>query len=572
VAQPAPPPQRPVTFSAPPEGYNALPPIRQTISIPNVTLGIMPHEVEIPAAPVVQVQSSSPPRARMPEPGSVTERVPPPTPQPRTVAPRLTSTLQGLTPNAVNEGATPRVPNIQALRQPEYQPRPQLQAEAPQQLQPPAEPAPKKPTKLVSRRDMAPEKDATERLDPILPKPAPAPAVEADEPAIAIDFSSIEAALQKPAPTGASVKIPAPTAGARPLASLASVGAEAAAIAEAPIAISPKIVTKRITAVKPAPQAVAARVPIQPAMAFADEMFSKQTMVVGAPVARPRRSADAAYPQVISKPEQAPPEPKKEILASVMYTELAKPAEEVPLVEPEFSNSLGMGFVQVPNLPIGFGIWQVRVRDFRAFSDATGYDAGPKWRSPDFLQLEDNPVIFVSWLDAIEFCKWLTVAEQEAGWIDADQFYRLPSDLEWSAAVGLRNEPGEFPAQRHGRIQGVYPWGKMWPPPPRVGNFADESAARRFGWDPVAPGYDDGHVYTAKVGSYHVSPSGVYDLSGNVWEWVEDWYDATETRRALRGSAWTSSQQAELLSCARDSDLPDARRGKNGFRVVLAAV
>lgn len=567
--------------------YGALPPIRQTISLANPVSGF---QAQAPVAPE-RPQQAAPPRARMPDPGTVTERTPHPAvrPEPRTVAPRVTAKVMPL--DVIEDDPTEGPASRAYVSRPmpgRIQPQPApvaMPAPAPEPM-PQPEPLPRKPTKVVSKRDLPREKDRTERLDPLVALAASPHAPTSADPGINIDFSSIEAALNKPAPTGASVKIPAPIAGARPLSTLSSVAAEAPAAPEVE-PMQPRIVTKRITSTATPPHLRGGtggnregRQPLQPAMAFSDEMFSKQTMVIGAPPrsTRSRRAADDAYPQVISKPEPHEPmneiakEPPREVLDSVRYSELARPAESTPVVEPEFTNSLGMGFVQVANLPLGFGLWQVRVRDFRAFCDATAYDAGPKWRSPDFLQLEDNPVIFVSWDDAQEFCKWLTLAEQEAGWIDADQFYRLPSDTEWSAAVGLRNEIGATPAERHGKFPGVYPWGKEWPPPDRAGNYADESAARRLGWEPIAPGYDDGQVFTARVGSYHVSPSGIYDLSGNVWEWVEDWFDEEETRRALRGGSWTSSRQEELLSTARDSDLSNARRGKNGFRVVLATI
>jgi formylglycine-generating enzyme required for sulfatase activity len=122
----------------------------------------------------------------------------------------------------------------------------------------------------------------------------------------------------------------------------------------------------------------------------------------------------------------------------------------------------------------------------------------------------------------------------------------------------------------HAKIADHYPWGNEWPPPKGVGNYADESAVKKFGWENVAPGYDDGYVYTSPVGSFPPNRNKIFDMGGNVWEWVQEWFDDTETTRALRGASWTTNQPEMLLTSARDSDAPEARRGKNGFRLVLA--
>jgi hypothetical protein len=63
------------------------------------------------------------------------------------------------------------------------------------------------------------------------------------------------------------------------------------------------------------------------------------------------------------------------------------------------------------------------------------------------------------------FCKWLTDKEREENVLEPTLIYRLPTDLEWSAAVGLPNEGGGTPEMRDGKIRSEFPWGKQWPPP-----------------------------------------------------------------------------------------------------------
>ncbi len=174
---------------------------------------------------------------------------------------------------------------------------------------------------------------------------------------------------------------------------------------------------------------------------------------------------------------------------------------------------------------------------YKMFMDATGYIAPPHWRGSDILKgQEDHPVVNINWHDAMAFCEWASV--------------RLPTELEWEkAARGI-----------DGRI---YPWG----------NNAPDSTRCNF---------DRASGTTVSVGSYPAgaSPYGVYDMSGNVWEWTgTPWLDTYQnylqevekqaqvaSRRVLRGGGF---RDMEFVRCAaRSWDLPNQRYRDLGFRVV----
>jgi hypothetical protein len=249
-------------------------------------------------------------------------------------------------------------------------------------------------------------------------------------------------------------------------------------------------------------------------------------------------------------------------------------------------NSLGMKFVPVPGTTTLFCIWETRVKDFEAFVNATGYDAtsgmfsarkggwrqnGDSWKSPGFLQGPTHPVCGVCWDDAHAFCEWLTEKEQKAGLLMSREAYRLPTDSEWSLAVGL-NEPGDgTPQEKHYKIKDIYPWGTQWPPPPGVGNYPGEEAKEADwpgSWITIA-NYRDDFPRTAPVGNFDANAFGLHDLGGNVWEWSEDFYDGKGGNRVLRGASWNSFNRFYVMSSYRCNESPELRRSFDGFRCVL---
>jgi sulfatase modifying factor 1 len=126
------------------------------------------------------------------------------------------------------------------------------------------------------------------------------------------------------------------------------------------------------------------------------------------------------------------------------------------------------------------------------------------WKNPGFAQGDDHPVVNVTWNDAVALAHWLTQQEGRT--------YRLPTEAEWEYACR---------AGGNGRYQhGNDPAGLT-----RVGNTFDEDSAVNWpAWrDRAVPGRD-GHAFTAPVGSYAPNAFGLFDLHGNVWEWVSDWY------------------------------------------------
>jgi formylglycine-generating enzyme required for sulfatase activity len=171
---------------------------------------------------------------------------------------------------------------------------------------------------------------------------------------------------------------------------------------------------------------------------------------------------------------------------------------------------------------------------------------------------DDYPVIFVNWNDARDFCSWRGA--------------RLPSEAEWERAAGFDPEMG---------IKYTYPWGDIFDG--TLLNFCDVNCPDQD----RNSDFDDGHGDTAPLGSYPDgrSPLGLLDMSGNVMEWVSDWYDprayegAADTNplgpldgqfKSIRGGSWLSSEDQVRVS-GRGSYDPSVRRAHLGFRCALTA-
>lgn len=243
------------------------------------------------------------------------------------------------------------------------------------------------------------------------------------------------------------------------------------------------------------------------------------------------------------------------------------------------TNHLGMSFVKVDNLWVS--IYETRVQDFAAFVEATGYKAvderglwmrrhdkwervGESWRKLEFEQTPDHPVCGVNFGDAVAFCEWLTETEHASGQLPRDEEYRLPTDLEWSAMIGLHDETGEWPKDRDEKIKDRYIWGTDWPPTTKVGNLAGEET----GFGTVIDGYNDGVVWTAPVGSFPPNKVGIYDLAGNVNEWIGDWYDESRVYRLVRGGSFMNGFMGRYLASERLLMAGRLRVVHIGFRVV----
>jgi formylglycine-generating enzyme required for sulfatase activity len=220
--------------------------------------------------------------------------------------------------------------------------------------------------------------------------------------------------------------------------------------------------------------------------------------------------------------------------------------------EKPFVNSLGMKFVPVPGTKVLFCIWQTRVKDYQAFVQATNRP----WPKPDFNQAPDHPAVNVNWNDAHAFCAWLTRKDRKEGFLTGKEHYRVPTDEEWSWAVGIgdKEKPGT-PKEKDSGVNGVFPWGTQWPPPANIGNYGPSLKVDKF-------------ERTSPVGSFAANGLGLFDLGGNIWEACEDWYDVGTTL-VLRGGSYDETDSRVLISSYRRLCPPDYTDELIGFRVVL---
>ena len=145
---------------------------------------------------------------------------------------------------------------------------------------------------------------------------------------------------------------------------------------------------------------------------------------------------------------------------------------------------------------------------------------GASWKHPEGPQSNlkgrwDYPVVHISWNDAVAYCKW-------AG-------KRLPTEAEWEYAA------------RGGLVQKKYAWGNEFTP---SGHYMANTFQGRFPYQNKAL---DGYAGLAPVKSFPPNNFGLYDMIGNVWEWVIDWYDV---------KAYSENSVQEILVNPKGPDRP----------------
>lgn len=290
----------------------------------------------------------------------------------------------------------------------------------------------------------------------------------------------------------------------------------------------------------------------------------------GTPYAEPQENLAEALDQLqISKIE---PEIVQLILEArriqQTYVDWSSEWEQLPMIpEATYKNSLGMLFVPVGEMLVS--VWETRVMDYYHFVSESGFDSNRSWREEAKLSTPAHPVATLTRYDAIKFCEWLTEKERALKRIPDDAFYTLPTDQEWSELAGLEKELGETPAERHFNSPEDLPWNGIPEDFSNQGNYFTPSSANLSN---QFFGTSDRYHRTAPVGQFQPNEFGLYDVGGNVMEWVTTDYNPLpepyrKPQYTLRGGGWRTLHPEQMQTGYR----VHAPSGlvESGFRCVL---
>jgi len=204
--------------------------------------------------------------------------------------------------------------------------------------------------------------------------------------------------------------------------------------------------------------------------------------------------------------------------------------------------------------------YEVTNAQYKKFLDATKHVSPQNWQGKDFPEGKGNhPVVFVSWEDAKAYCKWAGT--------------RLVAEAEWEYAA-------RGPEPKKGEAVRIFPWGRK--SDIRLANSASYHAGKDLvthtGWNNWYKSFDAKIFPLTKPGGSHtgaVSPFGVHDLAGNVWEWTADTYrthadrdkavDPNEKRHPVKGGSW-ANVGVHLRCSDRHPFDPTTRNLYIGFR------